>query len=145
MKRSTAQRKTFVTSHVYAQPPNVRDTVARINAGLPVKEFDTLRALLGLTVADLAGKVGISLATLSRRRRRHAALDPGHSDRILRFARLYRLAVDLYDGNEAAARTWLTRPARALEGQTPLDFAETEAGAHEVEMLIGRMEHGVYT
>src|SRR3972149_3000622 len=26
-----------------------------------------------------------------------------------------------------------TRPARALEGQTPLDFAETEAGAREVE------------
>jgi putative toxin-antitoxin system antitoxin component (TIGR02293 family) len=145
MKAAAAQRKTFVASHVYAQLPDARRAVARIKAGLPVKEFDTLRVLLGLTVADLAGKVGISLATLSRRRRQHAALDPGHSDRILRFARLYRLAVDLYDGNEAAARTWLTRPARALEGQTPLDFADTEAGAREVETLIGRLEHGVYT
>jgi putative toxin-antitoxin system antitoxin component (TIGR02293 family) len=145
MKGPAAQRKTFVASQVYAQPPGARHAVACIKAGLPVKEFDALRALLGLTVADLAAKVGISLATLSRRRRQHATLDPGHGDRILRFARLYRLAVDLYDGNEAAARTWLTRPARALEGQTPLDFADTEAGAHEVETLIGRLEHGVYT
>jgi putative toxin-antitoxin system antitoxin component (TIGR02293 family) len=145
MKGATVQRKTFVANHVYAQPAGARYAVARINAGLPVKEFDTLRALLGVTVPDLARKVGISLATLSRRRRRHAALDPGHGDRIFRFARLYRLALDLYDGNEAAARAWLTRPARALEGQTPLDFAETEAGAREVETLIGRLEHGVYT
>ena len=145
MKGPAAQRATFVASQVYAQPLGAWHAVARIKAGLPVKEFDTLRALLGLTVADLAGKVGISLATLSRRRRQNAALDPAYGDRILRFARLYRLAVDLYDGNEAAARTWLTRPARALEGQTPLDFADTEAGAHEVEMLIGRLEHGVYT
>jgi len=145
MKGPAAQRATFVANHVYAQSLGARHVVARIKAGLPVKEFDTLRALLGLTVADLARKVGISLATLSRRRRQNAALDPGHSDRILRFARLYRLAVELYDGNEAAARTWLTRPARALGGQTPLDFADTEAGAHEVEMLIGRLEHGVYT
>jgi putative toxin-antitoxin system antitoxin component (TIGR02293 family) len=145
MKGPAAQRATFVASQVYAQSLGARHAVARIKAGLPVKEFDTLRALLGLTVADLAGKVGISLATLSRRRRQNATLDPAYGDRILRFARLYRLAVELYDGNEAAARTWLTRPARALEGQTPLDFADTEAGAHEVEMLIGRLEHGVYT
>ena len=144
MKASAVQGKTFVARQVSAQPPGARHAVARIKAGLPIKEFDTLRALLGLTVADLAGKVGISLATLSRRRRHHTALDPAHSDRILRLARLYRLAVDLYDGNQAAARTWLTRPARALDGQTPLDFADTEAGAREVEQLIGRLEHGVY-
>jgi putative toxin-antitoxin system antitoxin component (TIGR02293 family) len=144
MKVPAAQRQTFVASHVCAHPPGASHTVARIKAGLPVKEFDTLRALLGLTVEDLARKVGISPATLSRRRRQHAALDPAHSDRIFRLARLYRLAVELYDGNQAAARTWLTQPARALDGQTPLDFADTEAGAHEVENLIGRLEHGVY-
>ena len=93
----------------------------------------------------LAKKVGISAATLSRRRQSRQPLDAGHSDRLIRFARLFRLAVDLYDGNEAAARRWLTTPARALGGQTPLDFADTEAGAREVENLIGRLEYGVYT
>jgi putative toxin-antitoxin system antitoxin component (TIGR02293 family) len=64
---------------------------------------------------------------------------------VLRFARLFRLATELYDGDEEAARAWLSKPARALDGETPLEHAETEAGAREVENLIGRLEHGVYT
>ena len=46
---------------------------------------------------------------------------------------------------EAAARDWLAKPARALDGETPIEHADTEAGAREVENLIGRLEHGVYT
>jgi len=145
MKAASIHAKTLVRNHVYARTLSAGETAARIKTGLPIEEFDTLRELLGLTVDALARKVGISIATLSRRRRSDAALDAEHSDRIMRFARLYRQALDLHDGNEAAARNWLTRPARALDGQTPLDFADTEAGAREVENLIGRLEHGVYT
>jgi putative toxin-antitoxin system antitoxin component (TIGR02293 family) len=64
---------------------------------------------------------------------------------LVRFARLFHLATALYDGDEDAARAWLRKPARALDGETPLDHAGTEAGAREVESLIGRLEHGVYT
>jgi putative toxin-antitoxin system antitoxin component (TIGR02293 family) len=64
---------------------------------------------------------------------------------LVRFARLFRLATELYDGDEEAAREWLRKPAPALDGETPLDHADTEAGAREVEVLIGRLEHGVYT
>lgn len=137
--------RTVVGAHVHTRTLSASQTAQRIKAGLPVKEFDTLREYLGLTVEALAKKVGISAATLSRRRQSRQPLDAGHSDRLIRFARLFRLAVDLYDGNEAAARRWLTTPARALGGQTPLDFADTEAGAREVENLIGRLEYGVYT
>jgi len=118
---------------------------ARIKAGLPIAEFDALRELLGLPVEALAAKVGISIATLSRRRRSDQPLDAGHGDRVVRFARLFRLAVGLHDGDEQAAREWLRRPARALDGAAPLEHADTEAGAREVEALIGRVEHGVYT
>lgn len=100
---------------------------------------------MGLTAAGLADSIGVSIATLSRRRQSGRPLDVGHSDRLLRFARLFRLAVDLYDGDEAAARDWLRKPARALDGETPLERADTEAGAREVENFIGRVEHGVYT
>lgn len=137
--------RTVVGAHVHTRRLSASQTAERIKAGLPVKEFDTLREYLGLTVETLAKKVGVSAATLSRRRQRRQPLDPGHSDRLIRFARLFRLAVDLYDGDESAARTWLTAPARALGGQTPLDFADTEVGAREVETLIGRLEHAVYT
>lgn len=119
--------------------------VARIRRGLPIAEFDTLRELLGLTVEEMAHKIGVSIATLSRRRGHRQPLDVEHGDRIMRFSRLYWLAVELHDGDEATARDWLRRPAIALGGATPLDFAETELGAREVEHLIGRIEHGVYT
>ena len=118
--------------------------VERIVAGLPVAEFDALREMLGISVEVMAHKVGISIATLSRRRGKKLPLDPNHSDRLMRYARLYWLCVDLFNGDTKTARDWLVRPARALNAQTPLDFAETEMGAREVEDLLGRLEHGVY-
>jgi putative toxin-antitoxin system antitoxin component (TIGR02293 family) len=121
--------------------------VARVKHGLPLREFDGLRELLDLTVEDLAVRIGISPATLSRRRREPdgGRLDPEHSDRLMRYARLYWQAVQLLEGHEESARAWLKRPARALDGVTPLDFADTEVGGREVETLISRLEHGVYT
>lgn len=125
-------------------PADPAAVVERIMSGLPVVEFDALRELLGLTVEDMARKVGISVATLSRRRQHREPLDPAHGDRIMRYARLYWLAVDLHDGDAVTARAWLRRPALALKGRTPVDFAESETGAREVEHLIGRIEYGVY-
>ncbi len=40
---------------------------------------------------------------------------------------------------------WLKRPNRALGGIAPIAALDTELGAREVENLIGRLEHGVYT
>lgn len=136
--------RTLVGKHVRGRALSTHDVVARVKAGLPVAEFDALRDLLGLTVEDMADRIGISIATLSRRRRTGEPLDAGQSDRLLRYARLFRQATDLHNGDEEAARLWLRKPARALGGETPLDHAGTEMGAREVEELIGRVEHGVY-
>jgi putative toxin-antitoxin system antitoxin component (TIGR02293 family) len=145
MKASAARTRMLSTLHAKGRPLRAGEAAARVKAGLPVAELDALRELLGLTVENLAARVGISVATLSRRRHGSQRLDPSHSDRVLRFARLFRLATELHDGDEEAARTWLHKPARALDGETPLDHAATEAGGREVEQLIGRLEHGVYT
>jgi putative toxin-antitoxin system antitoxin component (TIGR02293 family) len=145
MKATASRAATLITAQARGRHLWGREVAARVKAGLPVSEFDALRQLLGLTVERLADKIGISIATLSRRRQTRQPLDPGHSDRLLRFARLFRLAVELHDGDEKAARDWLNKPARALDGESPLDHADTEAGAREVENLIGRLEHSVYT
>jgi len=145
VKAAAARPRTVVEAHAKGRGLRAGDAVAHVKAGLPVAEFDALRGLLGLSVEALADKIDISIATLSRRRHSGRPLDAGRSDRLLRFARLFRLAVELHDGNEEAARAWLRKPARALDGKTPLDHADTEAGAREVENLIGRLEHGVYT
>ncbi len=145
MKATAARAKTLIQTQTQGHPLRAGEAAARVKAGLPLAEFDALRELLGLTVEGLAGRIGISIATLSRRRQSGRPLDAGHGDRLVRFARLFRLATELYDGNREAAREWLRKPARALDGETPLDHADTEAGAREVETLIGRLEHGVYT
>ena len=145
MKATATHAPTLVTAHAKGRPLRAAAVAARVKAGLPVDEFDALRELLDLTVERLAGKIGVSTATLSRRRHSGQPLDAGRSDRLLRYARLFRLAVELHDGDEVAARAWLNKPARALDGETPLDHADTEAGAREVEQFIGRLEHSVYT
>lgn len=141
--KQKADTASVVTEAAAAYADDPAAAVDRVLAGLPVEEFDALRAMLGLPVEAMAAKIGISVATLSRRRAKKQPLDRDHSDRLMRYARLYWMAVD-YFGEQATARDWLARPARGLGGRSPLEFAETEMGAREVEDLIGRLEHGVY-
>ena len=119
------------------------EMISHIKDGLSVGEFDSLRDLLGLSDRELASKVGVSIPTLYRRRQAKGRLDSQASDRIMRLARLFALSVQFFEGDEAAARRWMQRPAPALAGLRPLDAAETEVGARAVEQLIGRLEHGV--
>ncbi|MFU8849221.1 MAG: antitoxin Xre-like helix-turn-helix domain-containing protein [Opitutales bacterium] len=120
-----------------------RETVATIRAGLPMVEFEGLQELLGLSAEVLAGHLGISRSTLVRRRK-SGRLDMQESDRLLRYARLYARAESVLE-SATGARQWLQAPARALAFASPLEFAETEAGCREVENLLGRIEHGVFS
>ncbi|HPC60645.1 MAG TPA: DUF2384 domain-containing protein [Verrucomicrobiota bacterium] len=114
-----------------------------IRMGLPVQELDVLQASLDVPMDELAPKLGISKATLHRRKAQ-GRLGPEESDRVLRFARLMGKAVEVLEG-EVAARRWLKSPQVGLGGAVPLDYAETEVGAREVEDLLGRIEYGVYS
>ncbi len=117
--------------------------IESLKAGLAVRELEDLRSSLGLPMDRLAPMLGISKATLHRRKAA-GRLDPAESDRVLRFARLMGTAVDVLE-NEQNARSWLASPQFGLGGAVPLEYAETEVGAREVEHLLGRIEHGVYS
>jgi putative toxin-antitoxin system antitoxin component (TIGR02293 family) len=78
------------------------------------------------------------------RRKASGKLDPSESDRVVRYARLMGRAVEVLE-SEDSARAWLNSPQVGLGGAVPLDYAETELGAREVEDLLGRIEHGVYS
>ncbi len=108
-----------------------------------MSEFESLCGLLGLSEGRLAGLLGLSRATLHRRKKA-GSLDRLESDRLVRYARLFSRAADALGGEERA-RSWLAAPARAFGGETPLDFADTEVGAREVEALLGRLQHGVFS
>ena len=67
------------------------------------------------------------------------------SDESSRYSRLLKSATRLMNGNEAVAKRWLRTPLLILGDKSPLEHACTEVGAREVERLIGRIEHGVYS
>ena len=123
--------------------PEAAYMVDRVRDGLEMAEFHTLQEILGITEERLAGLLGISRATLHRRKK-SGTLDRAESDRLVRFARLLSHASAAL-GGIAGARSWLVAPALAFHGESPLDFADTEVGAREVEALLGRIEHGVFS
>lgn len=128
-------------SHLLAHPLNQDRATVLVEKGLPWKEVEFLAGELGLTLAQFADYAGISQPTFFRRRRqKRFPLD--ESDHIMRFARLWSLAVDVFE-REDGAREWLKSEAFGLAGKVPLDVARSEAGARVVETLLQRIDYGV--
>lgn len=116
--------------------------VERIRTGLPMSEFRALLGLLRIPEEELGRLLGISPATLNRRKKSRHLATP-ESERIVRFARLFGIAMEVL-GSEAGAREWLKTPNPGTAGESPLSYADTEFGAREVEDLLGRLDHGVF-
>jgi putative toxin-antitoxin system antitoxin component (TIGR02293 family) len=117
--------------------------IQKLKAGLPIGELDDLQSHLDLPMDKLAPMLGISKATLHRRKNA-GRLDPAESDRVARFAQLLGRAATVMESLENGRR-WLASPQVGLGGAIPLEYAETEIGAREVEDLLGRIEYGVYS
>ena len=117
--------------------------VKKVQSGLRFDELEALRSDLGLPLDQLAEKLGIARATLHRRKL-SGRLSPDESDKIVRFARLFRQATEVF-GTVDRARQWLSFPQYGLGGEVPLDYARTEVGARDVENLLGCIEYGVYS
>jgi putative toxin-antitoxin system antitoxin component (TIGR02293 family) len=114
-----------------------------LRVGLPVRELDDLQASLAVPMEKLVPMLGISKATLHRRKAA-GRLGQAESDRVVRFAKLLGRAVKVF-GDLEDAKQWLNSPQFGLGGAVPLDYAKTEVGAREVENLLGRIEYGVYS
>jgi len=117
--------------------------IEALRVGLPVQELIDLGTSLKVPMEKLVPRLGMSKATLHRRKAA-GRLDPAESDRVVRYARLMGKAVEVLESADNA-RQWLTSPQFGLGGAVPLDYADTEVGAREVEDLLGRIEYGVYS
>ena len=117
--------------------------IRRIQQGLAFRELQQLQEGLDLPLEELATTLAISRSTLQRRKAT-GRLTPQESDKVVRFSRLLKQAADLF-GSIERGRAWLKFPQRGLGGAVPLDYAQTEVGALEVERLLGRIDYSVYT
>lgn len=118
--------------------------VRQVRKGFPYAALVRFHRHSGFPVGTIADLVQLPQRTLMRRKAT-GRLQPDESERLLRVSGVFEKAVELFEGNADAARRWLMTPSKELENIPPLDFARTEVGAREVEDLMGRLEHGVFT
>ena len=116
----------------------------KVESGLTFSALEKLSKGTGLSIDSLRVAVRITPRTMTRRRSENR-LSPEESDRLVSVSRLMALTFELFEGNKAAALRWFTSPNLALGSRSPLETASTEVGSREVENLIGRLEHGVFT
>jgi putative toxin-antitoxin system antitoxin component (TIGR02293 family) len=121
--------------------PQVRHSVER---GLPYSAFEHLVDNTSLPPDEALALVNIPRRTLTRRKR-EGRFHQDESDRLVRASRIFGRALTLFEGDRDGAKHWLSAPQKALGGEVPLVLARTEVGAIDVERLIGRLEHGVFT
>ncbi len=118
--------------------------IKKLQAGLPYRAYRQFLDNSGLDTEAVVRVVGIAVRTLARRRDQ-GRLNCSESERLLRLAIIYEGALELFEGDTVATRKWLQAPQKTLSGFTPMTMAESELGAREVEDLIGRLEHGVFS
>jgi putative toxin-antitoxin system antitoxin component (TIGR02293 family) len=136
----TAAREKKMSS---AKAKHPTELIRKIQKGLRFSELETLQSSIDLPFEQLAAKLAISRSTLQRRKV-SGRLSPDESDKVMRLSRLLEHATNVF-GDIDKARAWLKFPQRGLGGAVPLDYAETEVGAREVDNLLGRIDYGVYS
>lgn len=121
----------------------IHQQIGQIHAGLSFRAVQNLQKALDVPMEKLASVLGMSRATLHRRKIQ-GKIDKEESEKLVRYQRLLKKAEDVF-GDAKAAREWLTNKQAGLGNAAPLEFAKTEIGAREVENLLGRIEYGVYS
>jgi putative toxin-antitoxin system antitoxin component (TIGR02293 family) len=112
-----------------------------VRACLPTKNalkfLESLSPIVSLRT--LLRVVGIAQCTLKRRSGKR--LRPDQSDRLVRVARVIDFA-EASIGTRSRAIDWLSVPNRALLGARPIEDLDTDAGAKQVETVLGRLREG---
>jgi putative toxin-antitoxin system antitoxin component (TIGR02293 family) len=113
-----------------------------VRRGLPTSTVDALADSLGVQRTAVADLANVSIRTLTRKR--DGVLDATASDRVMRVARILAFATRVLGSRENAAR-WMNTPNRALNAVPPIALLDTDLGTQEVEAVLGRIVHGVFS
>lgn len=124
---------------VLSQP----ELIEAINCGLPATLVRELAKALETPMDDMAGLLRMNPRTLQRRLE-DGVLDLGESDRLWELARLFDRAVEVLE-SKAGAVHWFKNPILVLGWATPLAYARTSVGLRELDNILGRIEHGVFS
>ncbi len=141
MPRAKAKRERRRQAAGFAEEerPFVHDEIMRGIAARRMKKLID-RGVLG---AKQVYRV-IPERTFGRRLAKGEALKPAEADAIGRLIRLTEQAEKTF-GDGDFAHKWLNCPNPSLGDRIPIEMAETDAGAREVETILTRIAYGVYS
>lgn len=140
MPRAKARRERRPPVRIVEEErPFVHDEIMR---GIAARRVKTLidKGVLG---AKQVYRV-IPERTFGRRLANGEPLKPAEADAIGRLVRVTEEAEKTF-GNTDFAHKWLGDPNPALGDRIPIELAETDAGAREVETVLTRIAYGVYS
>jgi putative toxin-antitoxin system antitoxin component (TIGR02293 family) len=126
-----------------ARPATYEAVIDKARTGLPYTALETLATRFEIAQETLVRVLHLPARTLARRKKTRR-LSADESDRLLRLARVAARAEEVF-GSQERAGDWLRGTVRALGGVRPLDLLDTDLGAQQVERILGRIEHGVYS
>lgn len=121
------------------------DIRSQADLAMAVQRRLPLASLKGFSSAGLSEQE-IERFVIPQRTRRHRAeknqpLTIEESDRAVRLARIQSLAEGTF-ADAAKANLWLRKQLAELGGETPLNVAQTEAGARVIETILGKIAWG---
>lgn len=121
------------------------DIRSQAELAMAVQRRLPLASLKGLSLAGLSEQE-IERFVIPQRTRRHRAeknqpLTVEESDRAVRLARIQSLAEETF-ADAGKANLWLRKQLAELGGETPLNVAQTEAGARVIESILGKIAWG---
>ena len=115
--------------------------VSDIRTGFPVSLLYDTSKFFDLSVAQIRKIAGVPSTTAHTWARQNANMDVAASERLWRMADVAAMAVDIF-GDEEGAKRWLTAPNRSLQGNSPLEFLDTEPGAIAVRQILNAIATG---
>lgn len=117
-----------------------RDALRAVTEGIPSRSYRRVAATLNMPTDLVAPE-----STVRRRLASNSRFNRAESERLLRLARIYAEALQLF-GDEDAALAWLKLPADYLQDQipvAPLTLAASDAGARLIEAQLRRTAYGM--
>ena len=134
---------------------NEQDLIKIVRSGLPQAVLESVSERFDLSTDLVVASLKLQIPTSIHHRKQiqpnarnavaeHVRLSVDESDRLLRLARVAAIATDILGGQREVS-AWLQAPNRALGGVTPLSQMDTDVGVRQVECVLGRIEHGVFS
>ncbi|MES2913798.1 MAG: antitoxin Xre/MbcA/ParS toxin-binding domain-containing protein [Pseudomonadota bacterium] len=138
---TTAHRKLTAPAPGFAEQAAAFTSFRALEQGVPAAWVRSLESQ-GLTRDDI--RRIIPDRTLDRRIAKGEMLKIEEADGLARLLRVVKAARDLFE-NDENADMFLRSPNPALGERIPIHMAQTDIGAREVETIIGRLSHGIYS